>query len=127
MDATRNPHAGLGKGMEMKMNMTPTTPTPWFLTGDMSQGSLDIEAMYGPIKVRLASAYNEPDGELIVRAVNSYADLVEALRLAEIEIQRNIRDGLHLTGMSAQEISDLVDCNPTIIKMRAARSKAIGD
>lgn len=51
---------------------------------------------------------------------NVYEAMREALSRAEARIASAIRAELHLEGFTAEQLSDLVDTDPTIIAIRAA-------
>jgi hypothetical protein len=75
--------------------MSEAAKTPWFISPEGNAGyGWPIHAKQGPVEVCPAKAYGLPDAELIVRAVNAFEPLVDALEMVRDADEDCKRDGL---------------------------------
>lgn len=114
------------------MSFENATPRPWHaegpdMFGDFNiQGPVDALAIGAVVTNMRQEAEVSANAQLIVTAVNAHEATISALSRAEARIASAIRDGLHLEGFTAQQLSDLVDSEPTIIAIREALKLAEG-
>lgn len=103
------------------------TPGPWSIlqNGD----GYEVEARGRPHLMTVADIIGRPSVEIAANAhlIAAAPELLAALRLAHASVVSSIRSRLATeAGMSAEQISAMVDAHPTVIAIRAAIAKATG-
>ena len=100
--------------------MTPTTPTAKWVSRQLASGVEVIRD--AETHERIAEAYKAEHADLIVRAVNSHAALIEALKAARDDmarlVQAYIRDGEPTIG--DKRLREIVDSWSSIRPIDAA-------
>lgn len=125
------------------MSETKHTPTPWVGGWDYKRVSPNsdwvISHCTGPQMTRHgqrldgtdilhpskeASERMIADSAFMLRAVNSFDDMLAALEKAERELTNGLRSQLMHACFAAEQIAEVVEANPTIRVIRAAIAKA---